>query len=252
MRSLTLIAAAAVALVSACGGGGGSSEPAGAAAAPAAVVITPTQPPAIAQPIPAASPLPRCEPQVVYLEVFGDSTVDQLSKTGYLQADLIARYGAGAVVFQSRAVGGTTSTMLRTGRDGRNDPWPGSVDADIVVIEGGINEVAPWHPKMGAAEFRSNFEFFAANPNGARLIFMTPNSQVTWAANSPLPQVIRDVAAAHGIPVADADAVVRTWPGWAPQVPDGVHPTTALYQRIASDVLMPALQPLIDPLRCHA
>jgi len=252
MRALTLIAAATVALLTACGGGGGgSSEPAPAAAsstpAGGAPVVTP---PAVATPIPPATPPQPCAPQLVYLQLFGDSIAARLAATGALQADLIARYGSGAIVFQSRAVEGANTDQLRNGTDGRNKPWPGSVDADVVIVEGGITERAPWAPAFSVDAFRANFDGFATAP--AKVVFMTPSSQRSWAAGSPLPQVIRDVAAAHAIPVADADAYVRTVPGWESMVPDGVHPNDALYHLIASDVLMPALEPLIDPLRCHA
>lgn len=249
-----------VVALAACGGGGG-----GATAAPAAAPAQ-TAPPPAAAPAPATAPAPTpaaapatptlppppvcADPKTVYVQLFGDSTIVGMYNSGALQAQMHARYGAG-IVINGRGVGGTDSTQLRGGSDGRNDPWPGSVDADIVVVEGGLNEVKPWRATpIGAAEFRGNFETFATAP--AQVVFLTPNSQLTWAKDSGLPQVIRDVAREHGIPVADADAYVRTVPGWGAMVPDGVHPSDALYALIARDVLMPTLQPLIDPLRCRA
>ena len=213
-----------------CGGGGESSAPALETAA-----------------------APVCN-HVVKIQLFGDSTMWGYLAGGNgaraavypelaLQQEMDQRFGYGAVVVSTRAVSGTTSGHLLAGTDGANKPWPQSVDADIAVVNHGINDVA-WG--VTHEVYRDHLEQFAASP--VQMVFQTPLP--TSTAKTDYAQIMRDVANYRGIPIADARAYVQSLPDWWQYATDGVHATSEGYSAVTRNALAPVLFPLVAAARC--
>lgn len=211
-----LLMASAVALT-ACGGGGGS---------------------------PVAGPS-SCLSRPVEIQLFGDSTMRPQGPN--VQAFMDARFGAGAVRVEVRAVDGTGTPELLAGTDGLNRPWPQSVSADIVAINSGQRD-ALRGIATGIAQYKANLKLLAAAP--ADVVFVTPNA--TWAANRRpgYAEAMRVVAEEIGTPLADVDGFVRGLDGWEAMVPDGTHPDAKLLRLIADEVLGPALAERVALVRC--
>jgi len=219
--------AAIVALLTACGGGGESAGPPNAACVPATTV---------------------------YVQMFGDSTqagyttnpdntstIVASNPAAALQAFFTKRYGAGAVIVSSRAVSGTTAKELVAGTDHLNAPWPGSVQADIVVVNHGINDLT--HDGDLTA-YQLALRKLATAP--ALVIFETPNAVKEWNL-APYAQVMRDVAKENGLAVVDTYAFTADKVG---QLSDWAHPTDELYTRI-SELVQPVVAVAVSRLRCE-
>lgn len=146
-----------------------------------------------------------------------------------LQRAMDARFGAGVVTVATGAVSGTTSA------DALSQPR----DADIVVYNPGINDVAYG---VQPEAYRANLRVLATVPGA---VFVTPTpvwQQVGYDG------IMREVAAEASLPLADARAWALGTDWWA-YATDGVHPTSEGYEALAHDVLMPVLEPLITS-RC--
>jgi lysophospholipase L1-like esterase len=225
-------------LLAACGGGGGGDH---GADAPAPVWTSQKL----------SEPVTCDQPRVVKIQLFGDSTQWGLdgatnSKSANNPGDALqrlmdARYGVGRVAVENRAVGATTSANLLMGTDGLNKPWPQSVDADITLLNFGINDRILVPP----GEYIDNLKRLTVSvyetPNPIHLDGSSVNNYAQW---------MREVAAEADAPVADANAYVRSLPNWQSDVPDGLHPNTELYGMIVENVLMPALVPLVERAAC--
>jgi lysophospholipase L1-like esterase len=216
----------------ACGGGGSDAPP--------------TEAPSTCTPI-----------AQVRVQLFGDSTMvgytaetdaaAQHAPVVMLQQILDARFGAGATLVTVRAMGGTTSGELLNGTDTVNQAWPKSVDADIVVINHGINDLT----HVGnVATYRANLQALAANTAGAKLVLETPNV-VAEHDLSPYAQAMRDVAKAAGAPVADTFAFTSALPDWHARLSDWAHPRDAFYQQIVTTSLAPAVVPVVAAMLCR-
>jgi lysophospholipase L1-like esterase len=209
----------------------------------------------------------------VVIQLFGDSTQAGYTTTldgtsvivahnpaDELQAYFTGLYGAGKVIVSSRAVGGTTAKELVAGTDHLNAPWPGSVMADIVVVNHGINDLThdgavleldpdgyPKHVTIlpeGLSSYRAALATLAKAP--AVVIFETPNAVKVYDI-APYAQMMRDVAAEQGLAVADTYAftVDKT-----DQLSDWAHPTDALYASIAAKVVEPVVGLVVAALLC--
>jgi len=227
-----LCAAALCLMLAACGGGGSSGAP-------------------VSAPV---SQAPKCTPlAVVKIQLFGDSTqagYDSETHTDSVNAPPIvlqrlmdARFGAGKVAVESRAVWGTTTVDLVNGTDGLNKPWPGSVNADITVVNMGINDM-----RLGVtlADYTANLRKIGVT------VYETPNPvhDVDWMRPG-FPEAMRAVAAEKGAPVADVYNYVSNLPNWQTYVADGVHPNAPLYALIVTNVLQPKLEPMVAKLLCQ-
>ena len=186
----------------------------------------------------------------VRIQLFGDSTQwgwDGTTKlqvaqppAALLQAAMDARFGAGAVIVTERAVSGSTSGALLLGTDGRNRPWPQEVDADIVVVNHGLND---GHLHAPLAVYRQQLALL--HPT----VFETPNPVTVDWDQPAYAAAMRAVAAQQHAPVADVDAWMRAQFRWQALLSDGLHPTQAGYRAIVLKVLMPTLEPLVVKAR---
>jgi lysophospholipase L1-like esterase len=189
-------------------------------------------------------------PQTVRVQLFGDSTMwGTDGATGQqalhppaarLQVEMDARFGAGKVSVSSRAKGGTTARQLVEGTDGVNQPWPGSVNAEIVVINHGINDMQA-HETQG--EYLGWLTKLAANTAGATLVFETPNKVKSWDVG-PYADTMRQFAASQGLTLADTYTITDT-----SMLGDWAHPTDLSYAFIVSQSLAPAVSAAITQ-RC--
>lgn len=237
--ALSITAFFVTSLLTACGGGKGGAETLSS--------------PVVSKPAPSPTCIPR---EKIKVQLFGDST--QVGYDGFtrktavvtpaiaLQGALNAEFGAGAVVVISRAVYGTTSQELLTGTDGLNLPWPGSVDADIIVINHGINDMT----RYGIArlsEYSASLRTLANAP--ARVIFETPNITKNWDIG-PYADAMRAVARTVNAPIADVYAYTSGLPDWRQQIPDWAHPSSGLYEQIGTKVLAPVVASEVRILLC--
>ena len=186
----------------------------------------------------------------VRIQLFGDSTqwgYDGTTKqrvaqppAALLQAAMDARFGAGVVVVTERAVASTTAGRLLHGTDGRNRPWPQEVDADIVVVNHGLNDA---RLRLSLAAYKT--QLTQLHPT----VFETPNPVTVDWPQPAYAATMREVAARQHAPVADVDAWMRAQFRWPAMLSDGVHPTPAAYREIVLQVLMPTLAPLVERAR---
>lgn len=228
MRNILTIIAALV--LTACGGGGGDDAPATAA--------------------------PSCTPVAqVRIQLFGDSTQEGyeggtsslavITPAIALQAALDAEFGRGAVLVTVRAVAGTTGAELVAGTDGRNQPWPKSVDSEIVVVNSGINDMTRYN---NLDTYRATLRTLATS--SARVtVFETPNIVKGWQIEH-FAKVMREVAAETKSPLADTYAYTAGLPDWDTLIPDWAHPSSALYERIGTKVLAPVVAAEVRKMLC--
>lgn len=189
-----------------------------------------------------------CKPlAVVRVQLFGDSTMVNLDAftNGALQKAMDARFGAGVVAIQNRAMPGTDSSQLMSGGDGLNLPWPQSLAADIVVINHGLND----YGRHDLAAYQTNLR--AVGSSGVPVLFMTPNAS-TVQQMSGHAGTMTATAQSLGSPVADVYAYFAAQANWpAMLMADGVHPLPAAEALIVRDVVAPALVKMVAPLRCE-
>jgi lysophospholipase L1-like esterase len=193
----------------------------------------------------------------VKIQLFGDSTMFGQNASGGPRASIYPelalqrlmdnRFGVGAVKVSTRAVSGTASSNLLAGTDNLNSPWPQSVNANIVVINHGINDLRYSVP---IATYRSNLQKLAVAP--ARVVFQTPFPIYTLGTPSAAyAEVMRSVASERGVPLIDAMAYLLPYPGWHTEYAiDGIHATAAGYELVATNVQFPVLSKLVAPLLC--
>ena len=190
-----------------------------------------------------------CIPKTVTIQLFGDSTqagYDGMTKRRIaispamlLQAHLDRLFGTEAVRVMARGANNTTSGQLLRGEDGVNLPWDRAATADIIVVNHGINDQRTGVPLH---EFKANLQALAPT------VFQTPNPTPALPT-AGYAAAVREVA--RGKPLADVDAYVRSLPDWQRLLPDGLHPSEALYGMISANVLLPAVLPLVERLRCE-
>lgn len=237
MNTIRTIAAAALSVVlAACGGGG----------EPAPVVKAPT----------------ACTPAVVTIGLYGDSTQYGETRDGangapyrvaaypeaLIQSAMDARFGAGAVVVQTRAIIGTRLDQLLAGHQGTvwgtyGDAWPAGAADDIEVENFGINDYLHGvTPATFDAELRA---MFAAR----RVVLETPLPE---AGDDGLAPTVRTVATSLGATLIDANDYVHSLPDWSQYLGDGIHPTNDGYAVVVNGAVIPALTAMVAPLRCEA
>lgn len=184
------------------------------------------------------------QPCAPTIQLFGDSTTDDELGSG---PQWIERWGPRV---SNRAVGGTNSTALRDGTDGLNIPWPGSVNAQYVVISHGLNDGYLPFPRAYTPlpQYIENLRFFADHASGAEVIFQTPLPSFRHDRDMTLyAQAMRDVAAEKGLRVIDVFACFQQQSDWQSMLPDEVHPNEPGKVRMVE-----CAAPVVEALTCKA
>lgn len=190
--------------------------------------------------------------KVVKIQLFGDSTQAGATRSGFvdrsparlLQGHMDFMFGPGIVVVEDRAASGTTLHQLINGQDGRNELWPRSVEADIVVVNHGINDLT-----HGESEETYKADLGRLRLTSATLVLETPNPIREPGIESRV-QTMRAIARELRVPLADAYAAVVAVPNWSAYLSDWAHPTQALYEYIVRVSLIPVLVPLVKEMGC--
>lgn len=122
------------------------------------------------------------------------------------------------IVVTTRSSGNSTSGQLLHGSDGVNGPWPDSIDADIVIINHGLNDAKNGIP---VSEYKQNLIALreGLRPNQI-MIWQTPTINYYWDTTL-YAEAMKEVAFAYDDIVADTHKIK---PNWLEEIPDGVHP----------------------------
>lgn len=219
-------------VVSACGcGGGGGAEP----PAPVASVQAAT---------------PPAEPEAFRIRAYGDSTqggytlasdgryVNVSTPADEAHRRLREWSARDEIVVEQEGLGGTTSADLLHGTDGSGLAWAQRLPASvkIVTINHAINDNA-----RPIADFSADLRelVLIAKQLGKAVVLETPNPIVAGGALSPRfdiaahqtkVQAVREVAAETGAVLCDQhQAIVDAGLATLQHLPDGVHPSPALY-----------------------
>lgn len=228
----TVILSAFCMILSACGGGGSDVESTVTAqrAHASSCVVAGSQV-SFTHPNPRpANELPVVATPVNFsIDLFGDST--NWIAYPYWQSKF------GAMVLDHAASGATTVTAL-AGTDGVNLPWPQSVDAQVVVVNYGLNDGAAGMP---IETYKANLRTMA--DINAVIVFETPNPS-THYDSGPYAQAMREVAAETGAKIIDTQACMLRRSDWSTLLYDGTHPTPEGIQYIVETCATPVIADL--------
>ena len=129
------------------------------------------------------------------------------------------------LIVTTRSQGNSTSGELLHGKDGVNEVWPDVIQANIVIINHGLNDAKQ---NVSLTEYRRNL---ISLRNGLKpdqiMIWQTPTITKFWDTN-PYAEVMREVAATYKDVVADANRM----PNWLNELPDGIHPRQLGYYKL--------------------
>jgi lysophospholipase L1-like esterase len=117
----------------------------------------------------------------------------------------------------TRSVGGSSSADLLQGTDGVNSSWPDDIQANIVIINHGLNDA-----RLGVSvtDYRSNLVSIRQNtPVGVTVVWQTP-TPCLLVNTAPYAETMINVAAEFNDIVADTHQI----PNWTAKLPDGIHP----------------------------
>ena len=129
------------------------------------------------------------------------------------------------LVVITRSSGNSTSGQLLNGTDGVNERWPDAIDANIVVVNHGMNDAKNGVPVQ---QYKNNLiALREALSDDKIMVWQTPTVNKYWNTN-PYAEAMREVAAQFGDFVADANRL----PGWLGKLPDGLHPRQLGYSEL--------------------
>lgn len=138
----------------------------------------------------------------------------------------------------TRSVGGSTSGSLLSGTDGVNAAWPDDIQANIVVINHGMNDA---RLRVSLNEYRNNL---IALRQGLRsdqiIVWQTPTPSI-YVNTSPYASTMINVAVEFGDIVSPAHAI----PNWLSKLPDGIHPRQLGYVELVDLCLSNAVNQAI-------
>lgn len=142
------------------------------------------------------------------------------------------------LVVTSRSSGFSTSGELLDGNDGVNGPWPDYQEANVVVINHGLNDARYDVP---VAEYESNLrELREKLPAGTVMVWQTP-TVARGIDTAEYAEAMRRVATEYKDIVADAHKISR----WLGELPDGVHPRQLGYVELVDLCLASAINKAI-------
>ncbi len=139
------------------------------------------------------------------------------------------------LVVDPRCAGLSTSSQLLdgSGRD-QSDPWPAEVDADVVVINHGLNDA---RFEVTLTEYQSNLEELRRRIVGdTEVVWMLP-TETKFYNTAPYANIMRQVAQANGDLIADT----RHLKNWLSKLPDGTHPRQVGYSELVEICLAPVV-----------
>ena len=139
----------------------------------------------------------------------------------------------------TRSQGNSTSGQLLNGNDGVNDVWPDNIEADIVIINHGMNDAKTGIP---VAEYKQNLISLRQGLRSNQImIWQTPTVNKYWDT-SLYASAMREVAAMYGDLVADAHEFKTSFIG---DIPDGLHPRQLGYAKLIDLCLSPKVNAAI-------
>jgi len=142
------------------------------------------------------------------------------------------------LVIITRSSGHSTSEQLLNGTDGVNERWPDNIDANVVVINHGMNDAKNNVPVQ---QYKNNLIALREKLGDGRImVWQTPTVNKYWNTN-PYAVAMREVAVQYGDLVADANRL----PGWLDKLPDGLHPRQLGYAELVDVCLSSQLNSAI-------
>lgn len=195
---------------------------------------------------------------VIYIELFGDSIVcgrdpDQIPPAdgvcsvndivagrvnqppGELITILLPQYRMSVT---TRSVGNSTSGNLLLGTDGVNSVWPDDIEANIVLINHGLNDALQAVP---VNNYKENLIDLRRGLSDHQLVVWQTPTRNTMVDVAPYVQAMKEVAQEFDDTVADAYSM----PGWLELLPDGMYPRQLGYVRLVDLVIAPAINKAI-------
>ena len=194
----------------------------------------------------------------IYIELFGDSimcgrdpdaldpvcgvcsNVDMTSARvaqppGSLIEFFLPQY---KLVIITRSSGNSTSGQLLNGTDGVNERWPDNIDANIVVINHGMNDAKNGVPVQ---QYKNNLIALRQRLGDDKImVWQTPTVNKYWNTDS-YAEAMREVAVQYGDFIADANLL----PDWLDKLPDGLYPRQLGYAELVDVCLSSQLNSAI-------
>lgn len=195
------------ALLIGCGGGDGGSQ---------SVTVMP-------EPVVVKSP--------TVIGMYGESTTYGDGGANSLPAFVQAELGNTYIVI-NEGVPSTTIGQLITGTDGKHSDWDTEMKttkATVIAIHFGLNE---HYKKVPVSKTKEDLlhAVKTAKTHGKRVVLQTPNKDENFPNLPEIVKVIREVASAYDCDLVDTyDLDLHK--------PDGLHPDSASYKKVASVVV---------------
>lgn len=190
---------------------------------------------------------------IIYVELFGDSIMcgrnpDEAPPAGGVcnnnvitgrvtqpPGELISLFlPQYRILVTTRSSGNSTSGELLLGTDGVNGPWPDNIEANIVVINHGINDAQQAVP---VNQYKNNL---IALRQGLRsdqiLVWQTPTKN-SFVDVGPYAQAMKEVA----LQFQDIIANAYTLENWINYLPNGLHPRQLGYVQLVDRITAPAI-----------
>jgi Concanavalin A-like lectin/glucanases superfamily/GDSL-like Lipase/Acylhydrolase family/Interleukin-like EMT inducer len=142
------------------------------------------------------------------------------------------------LVVTSRSSGLSTAADLLDGNDGVNGPWPDYQDANIVVVNHGLND-ARYNVPVGEYE-ETLRQLRITLPPDKIMVWQTP-TVARSVDTTEYAAAMRRVAAEYNDIVADAHKISR----WLGELPDGMHPRQLGYAELVDLCLSSAINQAI-------
>jgi len=139
----------------------------------------------------------------------------------------------------TRSQGNSTSGQLLNGTDGVNDIWPDNIEADIVIINHGMNDAKAQVP---VEKYKQNLISLRQGLRPTQImVWQTPTVNKYWDT-SVYASAMREVAAIYGDLVADAHEFKTSFIN---DIPDGLHPRQLGYAKLVDLCLSPKVNAAI-------